>query len=93
MYKRPDTGEHGEPTKDYPVVIVIWEDSWGDSGLRMVRYVEPEPWLIKQVGFLIKETASHIIIAWELHYEGKVKVTSIIPKRDVKYMRKVRIRK
>jgi hypothetical protein len=75
----------------FPIVLVIWEDArTQDGGPWVGREVEYKPYLVHQVGFLIKDSPEGIIISQAVAPEA-LGVPDQIPRgmiRSLKYLRK-----
>lgn len=72
------------PRQIYDLVLLVWNDAsalsdgWSDE-------IEPdEPQLALSVGFLIRETAEHVVIAQDLDPHGHHNGRSQIPKGMIK---------
>lgn len=78
------------PFQKFPLVEVIWDDAteltqgWTD------KLEETEPALALSVGFLIKATKQHIVIALDLDQHGYHNGRSQIPRGMVKTMKVLR---
>jgi len=78
------------PKQNYPLLEVWWDDA---AGLRhgwesSVDKLEPQT--VLSVGFLIKETDDHIVIAQDTDAEGSHNGRAQIPKGMVKRMKVLR---
>lgn len=78
------------PKQIYPMVEVVWDDAaelvsgWSDD-------IENDgPQLVISVGFLIKETKEHIVIAQDIDEHGHHNGRSRIPRGMVKKMKILR---
>lgn len=86
------------PSQKYDLVEIWWDDASALDAGWTEKVEEPEPQMCISVGFLIKQTEKHVIIAMDLDPEGKhngrsqipvgmVKHTKILRKKDKKYDR------
>jgi hypothetical protein len=78
------------PNQHFDLVEVVWDDA---SGIRhgWTAKTEPvEPYLALSVGFLIRETPGHIIIAQDTDGEGGHNGRSQIPRGMVKKLKVLR---
>ncbi len=82
-----------KPKQPFPIVAVIWDDAtaldgWSSGG------DEPIPCLVLSVGFLVKQTKKHIVLAQDLAPDGlqcgrgqiprgMVKQIKVLKKKDV----------
>ena len=69
----------------YPIVLVIWDDAtelkdWKEEH----EEEETKPCLIRSVGYLVKKTRKHIVIAQDLSYDRMRNGRSQIPRGMVK---------
>lgn len=78
------------PTQHYDLVEVIWNDASDLTGGWAKEIDEDEPALALSVGFLIRQTQEHIIIALDTDSEGHHNGRSQIPRGMVKKMRVLR---
>lgn len=78
------------PTQHYDLVEVIWNDASDLTGGWAKEIDEDEPALALSVGFLIRQTEEHIIIALDTDSEGHHNGRSQIPRGMVKKMRVLR---
>lgn len=78
------------PFQHYPLVEVIWNDASDLIGGWTNEIEHDEPALALSVGFLVKETKEHIIIALDTDGEGNHNGRSQIPRGMVKKMRVLR---
>lgn len=71
----------------YPLVEVLWDDAEVDSG-----WVETpdklEPSIATTVGFLVKETKSHILVA-SSYDDARINGTIQIPKKMIKLRKEI----
>lgn len=85
--KTPALKRPGQP---YPMVEVWWDDA---SGLRHGWELEVEKVdlvVVLSVGFLVHQTADHIIIAMDVSPDGEHNSRSQIPKGMVKKIKVIR---
>lgn len=78
------------PKQHFPLVEVVWDDA---SGIRhgWAAKSEPvEPYVALSVGFLIRETTEHIVIAQDTDSEGGHNGRSQIPRGMVKKIKVLR---
>ena len=78
------------PTQHYDLVEVIWNDASDLTGGWAKEIGEDEPALALSVGFLIRQTQEHIIIALDTDSDGHHNGRSQIPRGMVKKMRVLR---
>lgn len=78
------------PQQHYPLVEVIWNDASDLTSGWKKDIEEDEPSLALSVGFLIRETKEHIVIALDTDGEGHHNGRSQIPRGMVKKMRVLR---
>lgn len=76
----------------YSIVAVLWDDAtevggWGDD-----EY-EPKPCPILSVGFLVKRTKRHLILAQDLAHDGQVCGRGQIPSGMVMGIKKIPVPK
>ena len=55
----------------YEIVEVVWEDPTSGDAWHPIKDCESEPHKIRSVGFLVKETATHVTIALSLDLQGE----------------------
>lgn len=55
----------------YPLVEVVWDDAANDNGWEIASEVEMGEELVMTVGFLIKKTRKHILLAASLSKAGE----------------------
>ena len=76
------------PTQIFPLVEVVWDDAAAMThGWKTKEEFDKEsviPELMLSVGFLIKETPDHIIIAMDVDRDGGSNQRSQIPRSMVK---------
>lgn len=75
------------PKQKYDLVEVWWDDASALDAGWTDKVEEPVPQMCLSVGFLIKETDKHVIIAMDLDPEGKHNGRSQIPQGMVKKMK------
>ena len=80
------------PKQHYDMVEVIWNDASDLTSGWKKEIDEDEPALALSVGFLIRETKEHIVIALDTDGEGHHNGRSQIPQGMVKRMRVLRKR-
>ena len=79
------------PFQHYPLVEVVWNDaSELTSGWSQEIEEKDEPALALSVGFLIRETKEHIVIAQDTDPNGHHNGRSQIPRGMVKKMKVLR---
>jgi hypothetical protein len=79
------------PFQKYPMVEVTWNDaSELTSGWSQEIEEKDEPALALSVGFLIRETKEHIVIAQDIDAEGHHNGRSQIPRGMVKNLKVLR---
>ena len=78
------------PFQHYPLVEVIWNDASDLTGGWKKEIDEDEPALALSVGFLIRETDEHIIIALDTDGDGHHNGRSQIPRGMVKKLKVLR---
>lgn len=74
----------------HPIVAVLWDDATAIDGWSHGED-EPKPCLILSVGFLVKKTKHHIILAQDLAPDGMQCGRGQIPRgmvRQIKTLRK-----
>lgn len=74
----------------YPIVLVMWDDASGIRHGWAAKSEKVEAYVAHSVGFLIKETKDHIIIAQDTDEEGSHNGRSQIPRGMVKKMKVLR---
>lgn len=74
----------------YDIVLVDWDDASGIRHGWAAKSEKVEAYVARSVGFLIKETLEHIIIAQDTDEEGSHNGRSQIPKGMVKKMKVLR---
>lgn len=82
--KKKEAKKLSRPFQMYPLVEIHWDDATGlrhgwESDVDSIELA-----IVLSVGFLIKETESHIIIAQDLSPEGEHNGRSQIPKGMIK---------
>lgn len=78
------------PKQHYPLVEIIWNDASDLVGGWAKEIEEDEPALALSVGFLVKQTQEHVIIALDTDSDGHHNGRSQIPRGMVKKMRVLR---
>lgn len=82
------------PKQTYPLVEVVWDDAAAlTHGWKSKEEFEKEsivPELMISVGFLLKETADHIIIAMDVDRDGGSNQRSQIPRAMIKLVKVLR---
>lgn len=78
------------PRQPYNLVEVIWDDAAGLRHGWMAQTEHPKPQVALSVGFLIVETADHIIIAQDIDAEGSHNGRTQIPRGMVKKIKVLR---
>ena len=78
------------PKQIFPMVEVIWDDATDLVGGWTNEVEKTEPALALSVGFLIKQTKDHIIIAQDLDESGHHNGRSQIPAGMVKTIKVLR---
>ena len=78
------------PSQHYDLVEVIWNDASDLTSGWVKEIDEDEPALALSVGFLVRETAEHIVIALDTDGEGNHNGRSQIPRGMVKKLRVLR---
>ena len=71
----------------YPIVEVFWDDASGIRHGWAAKSEKVEAYVAHSVGFLIKETPDHIVIAQDTDEEGSHNGRSQIPRGMVKKMK------
>ena len=75
----------------YPIVEVIWDDATEIKGWREEHEDEElKPCLILSVGFLVKKTKTHIVLAQDLSHDRMRNGRSQIPMGMVKQIKTLR---
>lgn len=78
------------PTQIFDMVEVVWNDAAALTDGWTAEIEKDEPQLALSVGFLIRDTKEHIIIAQDLDAAGHHNGRSQIPKGMVKSMKVLR---
>lgn len=78
------------PRQQYDMVEVTWDDAAGQAHGWTAKNETVEPYIVLSVGFLIKETEHHIVIAQDTDGEGSHNGRSQIPRGMVKKLRVLR---
>lgn len=78
------------PRQHYDLVEVIWNDASDLIGGWSKEIEADEPALALSVGFLVRETKEHIVIALDTDGEGNHNGRSQVPRGMVKKMRVLR---
>lgn len=81
------------PTQIYDLVEVVWDDACGMKHGWTAKDEPIEPFIVLSVGFLLRETTDHILIAQDTDGEGGHNGRSQIPKGMIKSMRVLRKKK
>lgn len=82
------------PTQKYPLVEVIWDDAtsisqgWKNKEEFDKELIRPE--IVMSVGFLVKDSAEHIILAMDTDSDGDHASRSQIPKGMIKKIKILR---
>ena len=72
----------------YPIVEIIWDDATELDGWKELHEEEEtKPCLILSVGFLVKQTKNHIVIAQDLSHDRMRNGRSQIPRGMVKQLK------
>ncbi len=77
-------------SRAHPIVAILWDDATAVDGWS-TGDDEPKPCLVLSVGFLVKKTKHHIILAQDLAPDGMVCGRGQIPRgmvRQIKTLRK-----
>lgn len=80
------------PVQLFPMVEVVWNDASALTDGWTKDIEKDEPALALSVGFLIRETKEHIVIAQDVDAEGHHNGRSQIPKGMVKSLKVLRKR-
>jgi hypothetical protein len=76
------------PKRLYPLVEVLWDDATELKDWKEEHEEEDlKPCLILSVGFLVKQTKSHVVICQDLSYDGMRNGRSQIPRGMVKQIK------
>lgn len=78
------------PKQHYDLLEVLWDDAAGLRHGWMDRTEEPKPQMVVSVGFLIVDTADHIIIAQDVDDDGGHNGRTQIPRGMVKHIKVLR---
>ena len=78
------------PFQKYPLVEVIWDDAAGLKDGWKATHEMPDPCIALSVGFLVRESDDHIIIAQDTDAEGSHNGRTQIPRGMVKKIRVIR---
>ena len=73
---------------NHPIVAVLWDDATALEGWSHGE--EPKPCLILSVGFLVKKTKKHIILAMDLAPDGMQCGRGQIPRGMIKQIKTLR---
>ena len=80
------------PTQHYDLVLVTWDDAAGLKHGWTSKNEAIEPYIVTSVGFLIRESQDHILIAQDTDGEGSHNGRTQIPRGMVKKMKVLRKR-
>ena len=78
----------------YPIVEVIWDDAEGDAGWQDPPD-ELHPTLVRQIGFLVKETPKYVFLAAayiDSKEDKQISSTDKIPKGMIQDIRHLTVR-
>ncbi len=78
------------PYQNYDLVEVIWDDAAGLKDGWTSKHEKLEPYIALSVGFLIRDTGEHIIIAQDTDSEGSHNGRTQIPRGMVKRIKVLR---
>lgn len=78
------------PFQNYPLVEVIWDDAAGLKDGWTAKHEKLEPYIALSVGFLIRDTGEHIIIAQDTDGDGSHNGRTQIPRGMVKKIKVLR---
>jgi len=78
------------PKQHYPLVEIVWDDAAGLRHGWTSKEEKVEPYIALSVGFLIRETPDHVMIAQDTDGEGSHNGRSQIPRGMVKKLRVLR---
>lgn len=78
------------PFQSYDMVEVIWDDAAGLKDGWTAKHEKVEPYIALSLGFLIRETAEHILIAQDIDADGSHNGRTQIPKGMVKRIKILR---
>jgi hypothetical protein len=84
------------PFQHYDLVEVVWDDAVGLRDGWTAQHEKVEPYIALSVGFLIKDTGDHIIIAQDTDGDGSHNGRTQIPSgmvRKMKILRKKDVKK
>lgn len=78
------------PKQLYPLVEIVWDDAAGLRHGWTAKEEKLEPYICLSVGFLIRETEDHILIAQDTDGDGSHNGRSQIPRGMVKKLKVLR---
>ena len=79
------------PKQIYPLVEVLWDDATEIKGWKEEHEEEElKPCMILSVGFLVKQTKSHVVIAQDLSDDHMRNGRSQIPRGMVKRLKVIK---
>ena len=78
------------PKQHFNLCEIVWDDASGIRHGWLAKTEQAEPYLALSVGFVIRETPEHIVIAQDTDGEGGHNGRSQIPRGMVKKMRVLR---
>ena len=78
------------PFQSYDLVEVIWDDAAGLKDGWTAKHEKVEPYIVLSVGFLLRETDDHILIAQDIDADGSHNGRTQIPRGMVKKLRLLR---
>lgn len=78
------------PYQHYDLVEVVWDDAVGLKDGWTAKHEKVEPYIALSVGFLIRETPDHILIAQDTDGDGSHNGRTQIPRGMVKKLKVLR---
>ena len=74
----------------YPLVEISWDDAATSHGWEAAEDLETEAEIATTIGFLVKETSDHVVIASTIDANGNNNGRIQIPKRMIRKRRVIR---
>ena len=78
------------PFQHYPLVEVIWDDAAGLKDGWKATHESLDPYIALSVGFLLRDTGEHILIAQDTDENGSHNGRTQIPRGMVKHIKVLR---
>lgn len=75
---------------NFPLLEILWDDAATSHGWEQANDIKPEVEIAVTVGFLVKETAEHVVIASTVGEDGSCNGRIQVPKKMIRKRRTIR---